>query len=60
MRIELGESKAGQRASELGRTDPAILVRVQRAVVWIDPRTLSDSDAENLLVQLTSGPLRPR
>ena len=49
VRLDLGERAAGELASRLRRAEPAVLVRVHRGAVWIDPRTLDDADVAELV-----------
>ena len=49
VRLDLGERAAGELAERLRRAEPAVLVRVHRGAVWIDPRTLEDADVADLV-----------
>ena len=48
VRLELGERAAGELAARLRQAETPVLVRVSRGAVWLDPRTLSDADADAL------------
>jgi L-seryl-tRNA(Ser) seleniumtransferase len=54
VRIDLGESAAGALAARLRRGDPAVLVRVQRGALCIDPRTLDESELDALVCLLAA------
>jgi L-seryl-tRNA(Ser) seleniumtransferase len=47
--VPLDERAAGELAAALRRGQPPVLVRVQRGVVHVDPRTLEDADVDTLL-----------
>ena len=49
VQLALDERAAGELAAGLRRGHPPVLVRVQRGVVHLDPRTLEDADVEGVL-----------
>jgi L-seryl-tRNA(Ser) seleniumtransferase len=54
VRLDPGEGRAEQLAEGLRRGRPAVLVRIQRGAIVLDPRTLEDSDVAPVLEALAA------